>query len=172
MSSSANAATTSGSNCVPEQRSSSARAAPIVSAERYGPLGGHRVERVADEHDPRDERDLRPGQAVGVARAVEVLAARAHDARDVGERRRAQQDPLGDHRVAADELPLLGGERAGLVEDRVRDRHLPDVVQLRRQPRARDLLVGQLELDRERLGELDDAGELLVRPRRAARRSP
>ena len=51
--------TTSGSNCVPEQRSTSrerlhvARCAGAVEAVR-----GHRVERVGDEDDARAERDL------------------------------------------------------------------------------------------------------------------
>ena len=42
----------------------------------------------------------------------------------------ADDDPLADQRVAADELPLVRVQRAGLGEDRVRDRDLADVVQL------------------------------------------
>ena len=77
----------------------------------------------------REKRDVRPRETVGITGAVEPLVARAHEARDVGERGRGVQNPLADQRVTADEGPLVVGERAGLLEDRVGDGHLPDLVQ-------------------------------------------
>src|SRR3954451_20234697 len=44
-------------------------------------VGGHRVEGVADRHDPRAEGDLLAHQPVRVAAAVVALVARADDAR-------------------------------------------------------------------------------------------
>src|SRR5207342_2171274 len=48
-----------------------------------GAIGRHRVERVAGEDDPRLERDLLAGLAVGIPVAVPALVARAHDPADV-----------------------------------------------------------------------------------------
>ena len=93
-------------------------------------VGGHRVPGVADRDHARAERDRVAGEAVGVAAAVEALVARAHELRDVGQRRRGGQDALADERVAAHERPLVLVQRPGLVEDRVGDGELADVVQL------------------------------------------
>ena len=89
-----------------------ARAALELSSAASGERGRvrararHRVERVGDGDDPRAERDVRPGQRVGVARAVPALVAVAHEPGDARERRRGADDPLADDRVAADEGPL------------------------------------------------------------------
>ena len=77
-----------------------------------------------------------PFRRVGIAGAVEALVARAHEAGARGERWRCEDDALADHRVAAHELPLVLVERAGLVEDLVRDRGLADVVKLGRECRS------------------------------------
>ena len=54
-------------------------------------------------------------QAVGVAGAVEVLVARAHEPGDVAQGRGALEDALADERVTAHELPLVRVERAALA---------------------------------------------------------
>ncbi len=77
------------------------------------------------------DRDLRAGQAVGVAVAVPALVLVAHDRRQVPELRRAAQDPLADHGVLGHHAPLGVVSGPGLVEDLVRDRELADVVQQR-----------------------------------------
>ena len=65
-SSSASADTISGSNCVPAQRSSSAIASSTRHAAPVDALGGHRVERVGDEDDPRARAGSRsPGRPSG-----------------------------------------------------------------------------------------------------------
>src|ERR671928_2040147 len=48
-----------------------------------GPVGRHRVERVADEDDPRLERDLLAALPVRVAGAVVALVAVPDDLADV-----------------------------------------------------------------------------------------
>src|SRR5436190_1513964 len=49
-----------------------------------------------------------------------------------------------------------GTERAGLGQDRVRYRHLPDVVQPAAELDAQDVLVGQAEATGDRGGQLGD----------------
>ena len=80
----------------------------------------HRRERVAGADDPRGERDLLarrarpdsplPSQFSWLERTIGATL------RNAGE---AQEDPLADDRVLADELPLALVERPGLVEDLV-----------------------------------------------------
>ena len=103
--------------------------APIVSAGRYGALGRHRVEGVADEDDARDEGISVAGEAVGIAGAVEVLAARAHDAGDVRERRRARAGSArrsacgrctNSHSSAVERARLVRGSRRGSPSSRRR----------------------------------------------------
>ena len=151
------AATTRGSNCAPGaalellDRDLGAHRLAVAA------VGGHRLVGVADEHDPRGERDRLAGQLVGVALAVHALVGRAHDRGDALERRRGLQDALADDRVAAHELPLGVVERAGLVEDRVGDGDLAHVVQLRRLAQVLELLGQQAEPLADRDGELRHA---------------
>ena len=114
------------------RRSGAARRARAAGdAPAVGAVGGHRVEGVARRATiARAERDLLAGEAVRVAGAVPALVAGAHEPRDAAERGRGGDDALADQRVAADERPLVLVERPGLVEDRVGDRDLADVVQL------------------------------------------
>ncbi len=53
----------------------------------------------------------------------------AHDQRGLLEEVDVAQDLRADLRVVGDELELLGAQRLGLEQDRVRDRDLADVVQ-------------------------------------------
>src|SRR5512133_1027793 len=93
-------------------------------------IAGHRVPGVAREDDAGPERDALAGQAVGVAAAVPAFVAGAPDPADGAQRLGRADDALADDRVLADEAPLGVVERAGLVQDRVRDGDLADVVQL------------------------------------------
>ena len=70
------------------------------------------------------------GQPVRVAAAVPALVARAHEARHGPQRWSREQDALADDRVPAHEAPLGLVERPGLLEDRVGDGDLADVVEL------------------------------------------
>ena len=124
------APTTSASNCVPALARSSAAASSRARGAAVAAVAGHRVPGVAGEDDARAERDGLAGQAVGVAAAVPALVAGAHDAPHGAQRLGRADDALADDRVLADEAPLGLVERAGLVQDRVRDGDLADVVQL------------------------------------------
>ena len=71
----------------------------------------------AQDHAAR-ERDPLARQSVRIAAAVPVLVRVADDRRDLGHLGHRAQDPLADHRVLADDGPLVLGQRARLVEDR------------------------------------------------------
>ena len=125
-----NASTTAASNCVPAPGAQLPQRGRRRHAAAVGTVGDHRVVGVAHGDDARAERDLVAGlRRVGVAAAVGPLVARADERGDAGQAGRGLEDPLADQRVAAHERPLVAVERAGLVEDRVRDRELADVVQ-------------------------------------------
>ena len=100
-----------------------------------GPGGGHRVVGLGDSEDPRLERDRLAADAAGIAVAVGLLVAVEDPLADVGQLAGAE-DPAGHLGVAADLVPLGRRERPGLVEDRVGDADLADVVQHAGQPQA------------------------------------
>ena len=106
-------------------------------------LRDHRDECAAGADDPRRERGLLAREPVRIAAPVPVLVARAHDAGDAAEGGRGAKDPLADDRVLADELPLALVERAGLVEDLVRDGELAEVVQLGRPLELLELVAAE-----------------------------
>src|SRR3954468_3223927 len=94
-----------------------------------GPGGGHRVEGVRHRDDPGELGDLRPGQAHGVAGAVDLLVV----VHDPGERLVEEADLADDlqpaHRVELDRGELLLGEVTGLLQHLGRHAELADVVQ-------------------------------------------
>src|SRR5439155_11344340 len=94
-------------------------------------VGGHRVEGVADEDDPRLDRDLLAGLAVGIALPVPALVAAPHDLAHLREPVDRLEDPLAELRVHLDDLPLLRRQRPGLEQDARRDADLADVVEER-----------------------------------------
>jgi len=96
-----------------------------------GPIRDERVVGVADEDDPRRERDLFSGESVGIAVSVPALVLVSHRERNLSEPWQLPQDPLADRGVLAHEVPLRFVEWAGLVQDRIRDPDLPDVVEER-----------------------------------------
>jgi len=120
------------------------------------------VECVAHEHDAAGQRDLVSAQAVGITLAVEALVARAHDLGRTLKGRRGAEHALADQRVAAHEAPLLGFERTRLVEDRVGDRDLADVVQLRRALDVVEHRFGHAHALADRSGESRDLTGVLV----------
>ena len=94
-----------------------------------------RVVHVRDGGDPALDRDLGPGEAGGIPRAVVALVMRERDRSGEVEELRAAagEDPVPDLGVPLDQLSLLVDERVGLQEDVVGEPDLADVVQ-----RARD----------------------------------
>jgi hypothetical protein len=66
----------------------------------------------------------------GVGDGVEAFVRCADDGGDLAQRGRGGEHPLPDNGVLSNQLPALVVERSGLIEDRVRDRHLANVVEL------------------------------------------
>src|SRR5207248_6374813 len=81
------------------------------------PVCGHRVERVANEDDPRLDRNLVAGLPVRITVAVPALVAAANDAADLREAVDRLEDPLAEPGVQLDDLSLLRRERPGLEQD-------------------------------------------------------
>ncbi len=99
-----------------------------------GAIGRHRVEGVARRDDPGGERDRVAGEAVRVAAPVPALVRRAHDDADVAQQAAdLVEHPLALDRVRAHQRPLRVVQRPRLVDDRVGDDDLADVVQQRAQ---------------------------------------
>ena len=98
-----------------------------------------------------------------VAAAVPALVLGAHGGREVGERRDRADDALADRRVRAHDPPLGVATARRLLQDRLRDAELADVVQERDLRDGDDLLVGEPELLRDRRGELHDGLGVLGR---------
>ena len=76
------------------------------------------------------DRDRLAGEPVGIAAAVPAFVRAAHDVCDRSQRACGGDDPLADQRVLAHEADLFEVQRTWLVENRIRDRDLADVVQL------------------------------------------
>src|SRR5205807_2051331 len=89
----------------------------------------HRVVGVAYRDDASAQRDLVVLEPIRVTAPIPALMARSHESRRRSQRRRGPEDPLTDDWVLARESPLVVGERAGLVEDRVGHGDLADVVE-------------------------------------------
>jgi hypothetical protein len=121
-----------------------------------GPLGGHRVEGVDGEDDPRLERDLVAREQVGVPAAVDALVVVADHAR-LGVHAEASQQVLPCGGVVLDLLVLLGGERSGLSKKGRRDRQLPHVVHQRRAGKRDEPRRGQGQLATDGDGRDGDA---------------
>src|SRR5207248_297129 len=101
----------------------------VAEAVPIRPVGRHRVVRIANEDDPRLERDVLAGEAVGVARAVPTLVAVADDRPDGLQPVDRSDDPLAELRVRLDDLPLGGSQAPRLGEHVARDTDLADVVE-------------------------------------------
>jgi hypothetical protein len=96
-----------------------------------GAIRGQRVPHVGHGHDAGGQRDLLPGEAVGIAAPLVALVVLADHRQGVAQRRGPPDDVGPDDRVLLDPGPLLVGEGAGLVQHVVGDADLADVVQVR-----------------------------------------
>src|SRR4051812_29171289 len=92
---------------------------------------------------------------------------RADDRPHRRERGRAHEDALADERVLMDKTPLGGVERAGLLEDRVGDSKLADVVQLGCELQILELRGLEAEATPNLARERRDVLDMLAEPRLA-----
>ena len=133
----------------------------MAEAATVGAVARHRVVRVADEDDPRLERDLLAGEPVRIAGAVPALVAVAHDRADLLEPVDRSDDPLAELGMGLDDQPLRLGQATGLREDLARDADLADVVEERSElePLQRPLVEAERLADAKR--EVADPARML-----------
>src|SRR5207245_6384130 len=81
------------------------------------PVGRHRVIRVANEDDPRLDRNVLALPTVGVPGPVVALVAVADDRPHLLQPVDRGDDPLPQLRMLLDDLPLVVRERPGLGPD-------------------------------------------------------
>ena len=86
---------------------------------------------VADEDDPRLDRNVLAELAIGIAGAVVALVAVPDDRPDFFEPVDRRDDPLAELGMLLDDLALLRRQRARLRQDRLGNADLPDVVEER-----------------------------------------
>ena len=150
------ASTVRGQNCAPAWRISSARASPSPTAARYG-----RSDVIACQASQARQMRLASGIASpaspsGIAAAVPALVLGAHRGREVRERGDRADDALAHRGVRVHDPPLRLRQRAGLLQDRVGDAELADVVQQRDLGDLDHLALGEAELLRHGGGDADD----------------
>src|SRR5437870_13563646 len=87
------------------------------------------VKAVGDGDDAGQERDALASQSVGVAAAVEALMMAADRGEDFLATDNRGQDALADNGMIPNKQVLRQSERPGLVQDRLGNAHLADVVQ-------------------------------------------
>ena len=80
-----------------------------------GSIGAHRDPRVAHRHDPGLYTNFVAPELRWVARAVIALVVLAHDLGNVAQARGEREHLGADVGVAAQELPLLEAQGAGLA---------------------------------------------------------
>ena len=126
-----------------------------------GPIGGHRVEGVACGDDPGADRDLLAGQAVRVPVSVPALVVSADDdARLLQNAPDPVEHALALDGVCAHDIHLFVCEPPGLVDDFVRHRDLPDVVEQRPELEVPQLSLVQAESLADLVREHDDAARM------------
>ena len=111
-----------------------------------GAVGGHRVVGVHDLEDARPDRDLLPGESRGIAGPVPALVVVEEEGRGDAEVVDALEQRPPETGVIPHQMPLLGGERPVLEQDRVRDPDLADVVEQRTALDDGDLGFGDAQL--------------------------
>ncbi len=126
------------------------------------PVVAHDVEGVGQSEDSGRQRDILPGQTVGVAAPVPALVVvpDTRDDRSEAAHRLDDLGPLGG--VLHHQLALRAVESARLVEDGVRDPDLADVVQETGNENLVDVFLGKLHLRRQFLGDAGHVGGVVV----------
>src|SRR5437667_2972207 len=112
-------------------------AAALEFGEGFGGGAGFFVGAIAGEgvggggggEDARAEWNLVPGHSVRIGRAVEEFVVVADHSADTGEGSQGFENSCAEVDVRLHGFPLVGIERAALVEDGFGDGHLADVVE-------------------------------------------
>ena len=148
-----------GSNWVPEQRISSSHALSAGIPARYA-RSAIIARNIGDRQDPRLERDLVACNPLGIATPVETLVMGADPAGDVAQPG-VLEDAGADLGVAHDLSPLRVVERSRLVQNRVGDPELAEIVEHAGGLDPLNPLGDQAERQRRLLGERTDRARVL-----------
>ena len=92
------------------------------------PVGCHRVVRVRDGDDARNERDVLVAESVRISLAVDSLMVMADDSGDLRVLVDIGEDSLADRRVLLHLAAFLECQSSGFLEQTGRESDLPDVV--------------------------------------------
>ncbi len=122
-------------------------------------------EGIRGSDDVRLDRDRVAGELLGVAGAIEALVVRGDDRHEVAQGLDGREDGAADRRVRAHEHPLVGGERPGLIQDRVGHADLADVMEQRAELHAPQLVTGHPHLVRDRSRQRSDPRGVAARVR-------
>ena len=124
---------------------SSAAAYRGREGQTVGSLGGHPHVDLGRGEDADPRSSASACNALVIPGPVALLVVRRCDRVQDGQRRRAAQHLLGQHRVKFDPIELRPRQRPGLVQDRVRHDGGAEVVHERGAPDRGDGLFGQSE---------------------------
>ena len=133
-----------------------------IARVAVGPVVGHRRVGVDDGECAGGDRDLVAGDPERVPAAIVVLVVVEHRVGDVAQDGQLAQDAEADARVQLDDRALVGIQRAGGHQQAVRQREVADVAQQRREHQDVALVVGEVELAREDVGQDRGLGRLAV----------
>ena len=148
-----NARTMCGSNCEPALSVSSTRACAAGNGFLYERAAVMTSNASATDDDAARERDVHPGDPVGVALPVEALVVLTRGEHPLAQPGREAADPaVAVRRVPAHVFPLFGREPALLVQDGGRHVELADVVQQRGPVQLRGALFVEAELLSDQVG--------------------
>ena len=95
-----------------------------------GPLRRQSIVDVGDLEDSGEQRNVLAFEPVRISGAIPAFVMVPDDGEYRGQQRDGAADFLALHRVGAHHVPFAFGERPGLEQDRVRDRNLPDIMQI------------------------------------------
>ena len=101
----------------------------IGHPQTIGPVGRQGVEAIDDREDPRADRNRRADQAARIAAPVPALVVGAHDRHDRIRELDEREDVGADVDVQLHLVELGGRQLSRLVEDVLRHRELPGIVQ-------------------------------------------
>src|SRR6516165_9256979 len=120
------------------------------------------IERVGDRQYPRPQRNLFTLQTAWIASSIEELVFRLHDFRRFAKKRDAYQHVVAYLTVGAHDLLFVIGQMSWFAQNRVRNRHLADVVEECGASHNREVARGNWNCLGDKNGEGRDALAMAV----------
>ena len=102
---------------------------PGCEALAIDAVARHGIERVGDREDPGLERDLLAREMIGISCPVQALVVVPHSGQDVVQLLQVLEDGDSNLHVGLNLLVFLGCQRTALLEHKVVDADLADIVE-------------------------------------------